>query len=159
MEFPFLPRFGLRLFLDQSLDRVRYCGMGPDESYPDKHQASWHGIFEGDVRTMHRPYLKPQEYGSHWDCSWCEISGEEMSFQASSKEGFMFQACEYTQEELSEKAHDFELKEVGCTVLCLDHNQSGIGSGSCGPQLLEKYQFNEPEFSRTWVITPGKRKE
>lgn len=159
MEFPFLPRFGLRLFLDQSLDRVRYCGMGPDESYPDKHQASWHGIFEGDVRTMHRPYLKPQEYGSHWDCSWCEISGEEMSFQASSKEGFMFQACEYTQEELSEKAHDFELKEAGCTVLCLDHNQSGIGSGSCGPQLLEKYQFNEPEFSRTWVITPGKRKE
>ena len=95
---------------------------------------------------MHRPYLKPQEYGSHWDCSWCEISGEEMSFQASSKEGFMFQACEYTQEELSEKAHDFELKEAGCTVLCLDHNQSGIGSGSCGPQLLEKYQFNEPEF-------------
>ena len=85
MEFPFLPRFGLRLFLDQSLDRVRYCGMGPDESYPDKHQASWHGIFEGDVRTMHRPYLKPQEYGSHWDCSWCELSGEEMSFQASSK--------------------------------------------------------------------------
>ena len=159
MEFPFLPRFGLRLFLDQSLDRVRYCGMGPDESYPDKHQASWHGIFEGDVRTMHRPYLKPQEYGSHWDCSWCEISGEEMSLQASSKEGFMFQACEYTQEELSEKAHDFELKEAGCTVLCLDHNQSGIGSGSCGPQLLEKYQFNEPEFSRTWVITPGKRKE
>lgn len=159
MEFPFLPRFGLRLFLDQSLDRVRYCGMGPDESYPDKHQASWHGIFEGDVRTMHRPYLKPQEYGSHWDCSWCEISGEEMSFQASSKEGFMFQACGYTQEELSEKAHDFELKEAGCTVLCLDHNQSGIGSGSCGPQLLEKYQFNEPEFSRTWVITPGKRKE
>ena len=159
MEFPFLPRFGLRLFLDQSLDRVRYCGMGPDESYPDKHQASWHGIFEGDVRTMHRPYLKPQEYGSHWDCSWCELSGEEMSFQTSSKEGFMFQACEYTQEELSEKAHDFELKEAGCTVLCLDHNQSGIGSGSCGPQLLEKYQFNEPEFSRTWVITPGKRKE
>lgn len=159
MEFPFLPRFGLRLFLDQSLDRVRYCGMGPDESYPDKHQASWHGIFEGDVRTMHRPYLKPQEYGSHWDCSWCELSGEEMSFQASSEEGFMFQACEYTQEELSEKAHDFELKEAGCTVLCLDHNQSGIGSGSCGPQLLEKYQFNEPEFSRSWVITPGKRKE
>lgn len=159
MEFPFLPRFGLRLFLDQSLDRVRYCGMGPDESYPDKHQASWHGIFEGDVRTMHRPYLKPQEYGSHWDCSWCELSGEETSFQASSKDGFMFQACEYTQEELSEKAHDFELKEAGCTVLCLDHNQSGIGSGSCGPQLLEKYQFNEPEFSRTWVITPGKRKE
>lgn len=159
MEFPFLPRFGLRLFLDKGLDRVRYCGMGPEESYPDKHRASWHGIFEGEVRTMHRPYLKPQEYGAHWDCSWCELAGETMGIKAASEEGFMFQACTYTQEELSGKAHDFELKEADCVVLCLDHSQSGIGSGSCGPQLLEKYRFNEPEFSRTWVITPGMPEE
>lgn len=159
MEFPFLPRFGLRLFLDKRLCQVRYCGMGPEESYPDKHRASWHGIFEGNVRTMHRPYLKPQEYGAHWDCSWCSLSGEEMALKAASGETFMFQACTYTQEELSGKAHDFELEEADCTVLCLDHSQSGIGSGSCGPQLLEKYQFNEPEFSRIWVITPGRIEE
>ena len=71
----------------------------------------------------------------------------------------MFQACPYTQEELSGKAHDFELEEADSTILCLDHSQSGISSGSCGPQLLEKYQFNEPEFSRTWIITPGRTEE
>ena len=159
MEFPFLPRFGLRLFLDKSFCQVRYCGMGPEESYPDKHRASWHGIFEGDVRTMHRPYLKPQEYGAHWDCSWCSLRGEKMGLKVTSGETFMFQACTYTQEELSRKAHDFELEEADSTILCLDHRQSGIGSGSCGPQLLEQYRFNEPEFSRTWIITPGRAEE
>lgn len=155
-EFPFLPRFGLRFFFYRDLERVRYCGMGPDESYPDKHQASWHGIFEGDVRTMHRPYLKPQEYGSHWDCSWCELLGKKLAVRIHSETPFMFQASSYTQEELSAKAHNFELQEADSTILCLDYKQSGIGSGSCGPQLSEQYQLNDSDFSCNWTIKLGK---
>ena len=67
----------------------------------------------------------------------------------------MFQVCPYTQEELEKKRHDFELEETDSTVLCLDHCQSGIGRGSCGPKLSEKYQFNEELFSRTWTIELG----
>ena len=36
-------------------------------------------------------------------------------------------------------------------MLCLDYAQSGIGSNSCGPDLLEKYRFDEEEFS--WELT------
>ncbi len=35
-EFPDLPRFGVRMFLDKKLSAVRYFGMGPQESYCDK---------------------------------------------------------------------------------------------------------------------------
>lgn len=61
-------RFGLRLFLDRVSVRcvTAECKWGRKKAIPDKHQASWHGIL-GNVRTMHRPYLKPQEYGAHWD--------------------------------------------------------------------------------------------
>ena len=52
-----------------------------------------------------------------------------------------------TQEELAEKAHNYELVESPYTVLCIDHRQSGIGSNSCGPELLEKYQLNPDVFS------------
>ena len=34
-EFPDLPRFGVRMFLDKKLADVRYFGMGPQESYRD----------------------------------------------------------------------------------------------------------------------------
>ena len=35
-EFPDLPRFGVRMFLDKKLSATRYFGMGPQESYCDK---------------------------------------------------------------------------------------------------------------------------
>ena len=45
MEFPFLPRFGIRLFLKKSMDKVTYLGIGPDESYVDKRHGGSHEIF------------------------------------------------------------------------------------------------------------------
>ena len=44
-EYPDLPRIGLRLFLCGSMKKVRYFGMGPMETYIDKHRAGRHGYF------------------------------------------------------------------------------------------------------------------
>lgn len=145
-EFPFLPRFGIRLFLSPSMDQVQYRGYGPLESYCDKHQASYYGIFQDTVRHMHVPYIKPQENGSHWSCDQVAVSGARSSLTACSETGFSFNASHYTQEELGTKAHSFELEESPYTVLCLDYAQSGIGSGSCGPQLLSRYRLDEEAF-------------
>ena len=59
---------------------------------------------------------------------------------------FSFNASVYTQEELTNKAHSFELQECGSTVLCLDYAQSGIGSNSCGPELSKQYRLDQEEF-------------
>jgi beta-galactosidase len=59
---------------------------------------------------------------------------------------FCFNASYYTQEELASKAHNHELVKSGCTVLCVDYKQSGVGSNSCGPQLLPQYRLDEAEF-------------
>ena len=53
---------------------------------------------------------------------------------------------EYTQEELTRKAHNYELERSPYTVLCLDYAQSGIGSNSCGPELLEQYRLDAQHF-------------
>ena len=65
------------------------------------------------------------------------------------KETFAFNASVYTQEELTEKMHNYELEPSPYTVLCVDYRQSGIGSASCGPMLLEEYRLNgeKMEFS------------
>ncbi len=146
MEFPELPRFGLRLFLPKTMDRVTYYGLGPVENYMDKRRASHHGLFTATVKEMHEDYLRPQENGSRSDCDFVTINGGGASLSAVSKQAFSFQASVYTQEELTEKAHNYELAPSGYTVLCLDYRQDGIGSASCGPDLLSKYRFNEEEF-------------
>ena len=150
-EFPFLPRFGLRMFLPKDRNQARYCGMGPEESYVDKHQSCRHGIFEGSAESFYVPYIKPQENGSRYDCDYVEVSGDGLSLFAAGSREICFNLSCYTQEELTKKAHRFELEESPYTVLCLDYAQSGIGSNSCGPDLLEKYRFDEEEFS--WELT------
>ncbi len=142
-EFPFLPRFGLRLFLPGAMERVEYCGIGPAESYVDKKQAGWHGVFDQTVRAMHEDYVRPQENGSHHDCDYVTVYGGQEAFTVAGKETFAFNASVYTQEELTQKEHNYELEESPYTVLCLDYRQSGIGSNSCGPELLEKYRLEE----------------
>ena len=47
--FPELPRFGLRLFLPKEMARVSYYGMGPMESYCDKHHAASHDYFSSTI--------------------------------------------------------------------------------------------------------------
>lgn len=146
MAFPFLPRFGLRLFLPKSMAKVTYCGIGPAESYVDKNKAGYHGLFKTEVKALHEDYIYPQENGSHHDCDYVTISGDKFGMTVAGPETFAFNASVYTQEELTQKAHNYELEESPYTVLCVDYRQSGIGSNSCGPGLLEKYQLNEEEF-------------
>ncbi len=139
---PFLPRFGLRLFLPGYLDQAEYFGYGPNESYADKHRSSWKGRFASSVSGLHEDYIRPQENGARWSCDYVKISGRGEGLLAMSKTPFSFQASPYTQEELTRKAHNYELEESGYTVLCLDAAQSGVGSHSCGPELLEKYRLD-----------------
>lgn len=153
-EFPMLPRFGLRLFLDRAMNQVTFCGMGPMESYKDKHRAASHGIYSMKVEEMHEDYIKPQENGSHYDCSYVMAAGKDHGLAAFSEKEFSFNASVYTQEELTLRKHNFELIPSGNTVLCLDYAQSGIGSNSCGPELSKKYRLDEREFQFNVRLIP-----
>lgn len=145
-EFPMLPRFGIRLFLDQSMNEVQYYGMGPMESYCDKHRAASHGVFVSAVEELHEDYIRPQENGSHYDCSYVIAESKKYYLGAFADTTFSFNASVYTQEELTKKKHNFELEKSENTVLCLDYAQNGIGSNSCGPELLNQYRIDEKEF-------------
>ena len=61
-----------------------------------------------------------------------------------------------TQEELTEKAHNFELEKSGNTVVCLDYGQNGIGSNSCGPKLRKEYRLDQERFTFEMKLLFGK---
>lgn len=142
MTFPYLPRFGIRMFMPKEFESVNYIGYGPYESYEDKHRASYYGDFEDTVRGLHVDYLVPQENGSHLACTRLQLLNRSNSLQVLG-EGFSFNASHYTQEQLQETKNNFELEESDYTILCLDYKMSGIGSGACGPFLIEKYRLEE----------------
>ena len=153
-EFPDLPRFGIRMFLNKKMDEITYFGMGPQESYRDKHQASCHGLFRSKVAQMHEDYIRPQENGSHYDCDYVELTNGQCGIAAVSKNPFSFNASVYTQEELERVSHNYELKESDSTVFCMDYAMNGIGSNSCGPDVLDKYRFAEEAFQFQFELIP-----
>ena len=153
-EFPDLPRFGIRMFLNKKMDEITYFGMGPQESYRDKHQASCHGLFRSKVAQMHEDYIRPQENGSHYDCDYVELTNGQCGIVAVSKNPFSFNASVYTQEELERVSHNYELKESDSTIFCMDYAMNGIGSNSCGPDVLDKYRFDEEAFQFQFELIP-----
>lgn len=128
------------------MSKVTYCGIGPVESYIDKRRAGYHGLFNADVKALHEDYLRPQENGSHYDCDYIRISNDRVRINVAGEKTFSFNASVYTQEELTQKSHNYQLEESPYTVLCVDYRQSGIGSNSCGPELAPQYQLNDSKF-------------
>ena len=152
-KMPFLPRFGLRLFLEPAFADVTYFGYGPIESYPDKHHDAKLGLYTSDVDSLHEDYLRPQENGSHWNCSGLALTtSDHRSLLISGTQNFSFNASRYTQEELTTKAHSFELEKSPYTVLCLDGYMSGCGSNSCGPALAKKYRVDQDKLTFTFTL-------
>ncbi len=151
-RFPYLPRFGLRLFLPKDFGFAEYFGYGPTESYVDKHQATRLGVYAQTVDSMFEPYLMPQENSSHMGCRTCTVSDGAFSLTCAAERPFSMNISRYTQEQLKKARHNHELAPCGDTVLCLDYAMSGVGSNSCGPELLEKYRLDAQNFTFAFTL-------
>lgn len=147
MERPFLPRFGLRMFLPKAFDTAEYFGYGPYEAYCDKHQASYLGHFAQTADDLFEDYVKPQENGSHFGCASVTVTDGAGAVTVTSPEDVSFNLSHYTQEELTAKKHNYELTESPDVVFCFDYKMSGIGSNSCGPELAKPMQLNAETFT------------
>ncbi len=133
----FLPRLGFEFTTDEK--SFKYFGYGPYESYIDMHNCSKMGMYESTAEKEYVDYIKPQEHGNHYNTKYMQLGGYEFV----SEQGFEFNVSEYSTKELESKAHNFELEKSGTTNVRIDYKVSGIGSGSCGPQLVEAYQMND----------------
>lgn len=155
-DVPYLPRFGFELKMLEGSENLRYFGYGPYESYADKHMASHMGEFTSTVSENFEHYVRPQENCAHFGTKWAMVwshAGQGL-FVSAAGEDFSFNASHYSAKTLTETVHDYELVPDRETWFTVDCKQSGVGSNSCGPALMEKYRFSEKEFSFTFRLKP-----
>ena len=146
---PPLPRFGLEFRMPEGNEKLSYFGVGPYESYIDKHHASRLGLFESSVSDHFEHYLKPQENMAHADTRWAlvtDLTGLGLLCMGV-ETPFSVNCSHYTSRMLTAAKHDFELVPLKETVVNLDYRHNGIGSHSCGPELDPKYALNEEEMT------------
>lgn len=155
VDFPMLPRFGIRMFMPNEFEDVEYFGKGPYENYIDKRRASYYDKFSTTVRELHEDYIKPQENGSHRGTEFVKLSEDDITLTfAADDEPFSFNISHYSQECLTSTKHSFELEEEPYTIVCIDYAQNGIGSHSCGQPLMKQYRLDEEKINYSFLIIP-----
>ena len=147
----FLPRFGFEFRLPKSDERFQYFGRGERENYVDMHAHTRLGMFESCPSQEYVPYVRPQEHGNHTGAKLLRIGGMVVT----AREPFEFNVSQYSPQMLTDAAHTDELVESGHTCVRIDYKVSGIGSHSCGPELLEKYRVNEEEIHFQIQLRPS----
>lgn len=152
---PFLPRFGLQLCMPKGNELVEYFGYGPHESYIDKRRSTWKGRFEASVDSMHEDYLRPQENGSHYAAEWAAVTNLlGMGLLFVGMDDFSFNVSHFTPEDITAASHPFKLKRRDETIVHIDYKMSGVGSNSCGPELLPQYRLSESDIHFKLRIKP-----
>ncbi len=144
-----LPRLGFEIVAPYENSKFRYFGMGPYENYADMHHASMMGFYESDAGKEYVPYVVPQEHGNHTRVKLLEIKGG-LSFTADKE--MEINVSRYSAKELAAAMHTDELKKSDKTVIRIDYKDSGLGSNSCGPELLEQYRLSEKDIAFTFYM-------
>ncbi len=145
----YLPRLGFEFPLAGENEGFSYFGYGKEETYRDMYYHGKMGLYHSSPKEEYVPYPMPQEHGNHYHTKWLKT---DSGLEFSAENGFDCNVSQYTSLELERAMHTDELKPNGLTNLRIDYKNSGIGSGSCGAQLSEKYRLCEKEIEFSFVL-------
>ncbi|MCR4569342.1 MAG: DUF4981 domain-containing protein [Bacteroidales bacterium] len=152
-----LPRLGLTMQLDKSLDQVAWHGRGPQASYPDRKSGYRLGIWHTDVDSMYEPYLMPQDYGLRMDTRWVRLTDDSgLGLEFSMDQPFAFNAYDCTTDNLTKAVYQYQLQRGGDITLNLDYATSGVGCTARG--IFDAYRVYPAGYERTLTIRPVTKK-
>lgn len=148
-----LARIGLTLGV-AGVERVRWWGRGPGESYRDKKLSQLFGDWDATVDELWVDYEFPQDGGNRTDVRRLELvggpaGGRLVRARFGDADGASFSAMHYATRDVDECTHPYELRrrKRDDTVLRLDWMHHGLGTASCGPWTLPQYQLrSDKEF-------------
>jgi beta-galactosidase len=143
-------RFGLTFGM-RSIRIVEWFGRGPQESYVDKKQSQFINTWGWATDSMFHEYEFPQDAGNRTDVRWVELrerwggdeDGRLLRARFGDHEGASFSVMPYTTKDVDECTHPYELRarKRDDHIVRLDWFHHGLGTGSCGPATLPKYQL------------------
>ncbi len=144
-----LPKIGLTSMVEPFFSEAIYDGLGPHENYCDRKASVRPGVWTlpTDDREV---YDFPQEYGNRHDVRYVRLTGDKGTLTVRSvntAKGFDLALRPYSDLELREKQHRFELEKDGFWYLHTDYFNSGLGSASCGPERLVPYRVYPLPFN------------
>jgi beta-galactosidase len=154
-----LPRLGVVLRLPAGFERLRWLGRGPYENYIDRKRSALVDLYESTVTGQYVPYIVPQEHGNHADVRWLSIANAAgLALTVEARGQLEFSASHFTAQDLYAAPHTYDLKPRPETILNLDFQQRGLGTQSCGPDTLPRYQIQPGTYRWSYMLSAEPRR-
>ncbi len=149
-------RAGLVAGINPALSTVDYYAYGPMENYVDRKDGATVGRYSTTVAEMPTQYVKPQSTGGREGLRELTLSDNKGGSVTIETEGDVaFSILPWTDEDLMNTYHMWELQNRPYNVLHLDAWTRGVGNASCGADVdtLPKYRVPNQPMSYTLRIS------
>lgn len=150
-----LPRIGFEITTPKQFEDITWYGMGPRETYTDSIEAGRVDLYETTIDKFGTPYIYPQENGNRSNVKWASFTNlDGIGILASEAKTFNFSAHRNSVEDFDLAQHTYDLKEKNENYIHIDYGQNGLGSRSCGPDVLPQHQLKTEDFTFNFRLTP-----
>lgn len=138
---PLIPKFGMRVRILDNFSTIDWYGRGPYENYPDRKTASLIGLYHSELENFVVPYPAPQDNANRCDVRWFSFSAQNnQTIKVAGLQPLNFRAWPYTEDDLENTRHDYQLPKRDFINLNIDLNIHGVGGDDTwGAKTMEKY--------------------
>lgn len=161
---PNLPKVGLQMGIDSSLQQLKYWGRGPMENYVDRRYGTNVAVYQQSLSAFLQPYVVPQENSNRTDVRWF------FAQQRNAQNGLLIVADSllsmsvwpYSVANLTTAKHTHELKPAGYLTMNVDLMQMGVGGNDSWSDVaapLEQYQIKPHNYQYSFYIVPFNAKK
>jgi beta-galactosidase len=155
-------RLGLRFNQPAALERVRWYGKGPQESYVDRQTGYALGLYEGSVAEQYHGYSRPQESGNKTGVRWMALfdrAGEGVRVEGA--QPLSMNALAFPYEDLYLRPRgtwkSSEIAAHGDGSLLVDLAQAGVGGDtgwSLDGRAHVKYRIALKPATYSFTVSP-----
>ncbi len=147
-NIPLMPKFGMRMRLPVSMNRVSWYGKGVFENYPDRKGAAFVGIYEKNLNQFITHYAVPQDNANRCDVRWFSLGEDRRSgVKVTGLQPLCFRAWPYAEEDIEQAKHPYEIPQRDFVTVNIDLNIHGVGGNDAwGARTMDRYTIdgNQP---------------
>ncbi len=155
-----IPKIGYRLEMPKGFENLIWFGRGPWDSYEDRKEACFEGVYNSTVTSQWENYVFPQENGNKEEVRWMGLTnndGTGLLFVAPEKmaaSATHFRAQDIYIDRNNRVKHPYQMTFRDNTVVCLDAHMRALGNASCGSDVMDKYELKAKTTIFNFIIMP-----
>ncbi len=165
-ENPELPRFGMKVSINETFDNLEWFGRGPHESYWDRKTSAKIDRYKGKVIDQTYKYVRPQETGNKTDIRWLALYNGSIGLMVKGLPVFDGSVHHYDYALLdyykrSQRHGKTDITKGDQIDLIVDYKQMGVGGdNSWGAKPHPKYTLpmDTTVYNLEYAIIPFNKK-